>query len=138
MMNCWYQQFIKFPPTFWYSKALLQDIEGFPGLARERFLRQLASGTAVDRRLDKWDEKAVAEMAEEKVYNSLVRTFQPRVALLWSGLKMEKVLKVARESVQYDVNQERSRQPHLVEVHLTPSEINFYNLLGLDLSLIHI
>ena len=127
-----HQQFIKFPATFRYSKAMLQDIEGFPGLARERFRRQLASGTAVDRRLDKWDEKAVAEMAEEKVYNSMVRTFQPRVALLWSGLKMEKVVKVARESVQYDANQERSRQPHLVEVHLTPSEINFYKVFGLD------
>ena len=83
--------------------------------------------------MDKWDEKAVAEMAEEKVYNSLLRTFKSRVALLCSGLKMEKVLQVARESVQFDANQQRRLQPHLVEVDLTQSEKDFYKMLGQDI-----
>ena len=42
------------------------------------------------------------------------------------------MLHVARESVQYDPNQQRRLQPHLVEVNLTPSEKDFYKMLSLD------
>ena len=78
------------------------------------------------------DDAAMAQKAEEEVLNYLVKAFKPRVALMWSGLKVEKVLQVARESVQYDANQQRRLQPHLVEVELTPSETDFYKVLSLN------
>ena len=115
---------------------MLHETEGFPGVATEIFQRQRVNRNPrdVDYSLTKWDEAARAQKAEEEVYNSLVRTFKSRVALLWSGLKMEKVLQVARESVQYDANQQRRLQPHLVEVDLTPSETDFYKMLGQDVA----
>ena len=129
-----YQQLIRFPSTFRYSKEMLHETEGFPGVATQLFQHQRVSRNPrdVDYSLTRWDEAAMAQKAEEEVFNSLVRTFEPRVALMWSGFKVDKVLHVARESVQYDANQQRRLQPHLVEVNLTPSEKDFYKMLSLD------
>ena len=68
-----YQQLIRFPSTFRYSKEMLHETERFPGVATELFQHQRVGRNPrdVDYSLTRWDEAAMAQKAEEEVFNSL-------------------------------------------------------------------
>ena len=129
---------MRFPSTFQYSRPKLRDTEGFGTIASERFKKQVADkGGHIDKGLQRWGQEALAEEAEAKVYDAVVKAFCNRTAHFFQGMKMESMFQVARESAYYDANQQRKVQPQMFEIDLTTTEVDLYKKLGIDVEKLH-
>jgi hypothetical protein len=136
-------KYMAFPQSFQYDQDALSNIHGFPEEARTRFSNPVPSGPRPTQRGPKdseqilkkaWRTKGLADFSEAKTFRALETLFQGRPSLLLTGVKSERILRVARESAKYSLTQSRKQDPNSFSVPLTKEERMLAEALGFDLS----
>ena len=81
-----------------------------------------------------WRKKALGDSSEAKTVRALETLFQSRPSLLLTGVKVENILRVVRESAKYSLSQSKAKYPHLFSVPLTIEERMLAEVLGVEVS----
>ena len=116
-------KYFAYPQFYKYDQDALQHFQGFPEEACK-----------VEDRLRKgWREKALGDSSEAETFWALETLFQSRPSLLLTGVKTVKILRVARETAEYSLDQSKKENPHMFSVPLTVEEKMLAEALGVDL-----
>ena len=126
--------YMAYPQTFKYNQEALKQTQGFPEEARMRFARPTPSGPVDREQISKeeWRKRVLGDSSEAKTFRSLESLFQSRPSLFLTGVKMERVLQVARQAAKYSLGQARKQSPQLFSVPLTTEERILSEALGSD------
>ena len=103
--------YMAYPQTFKYNQEALKQTQGFPEEARMRFARPTPSGPVDREQISKeeWRKRVLGDSSEAKTFRSLESLFQSRPSLFLTGVKMERVLQVARQAAKYSLGRQGSR-----------------------------
>ena len=104
-------KYLAYPQCFQYNQEALSHIQGFPEEARTRFSCPAQNGPKDREQLtkEKWRQRALGDFGEAKTVCALETLFQSRPSFLLTGVKSEKILRVARESAKYSLGQSRKQ-----------------------------
>jgi hypothetical protein len=114
-------KFLQFPEVF---TSKVKD----PGKAIEGFPQKGISD--VD---PVWLSHALGDKAESSLFQALEREFVGRPSLSWNGFEIRKLFLVAKETLKEERNQQKLKNPHLLEVPLSKGELDLFKVLGNDL-----
>ena len=126
--------YMAYPQSFDYNQVALKGIQGFPEEARTRFSRSSQCGPRDREHIlrEEWRQRALGDSSEAKTFRALETLFQSRPSLLLTGVKVERVLQVARQAAKYSLGQARKKSPQLFSVPLTTEERMLAEALGND------
>ena len=82
-----------------------------------------------------WRKKALGDFSEAKVFEALESIFQRRASVMLTGVKVEKILQVARQAADHSLNKHKDKSnkfAHLFSIPLTTEERTLGDALDLN------
>ena len=115
--------FIRFPNSFQYRSASLNNTEGFPDAAEAR--------SDIN---NSWKIQAHQATNEENVFNMLVRDLTNRAALMFNRYDSGNIFKVVQEDIRIETRNIRQINPQSLDVPLSQKEKELASIKGVDVT----
>ena len=116
---------LKFPPGFTYDRKRIGNVDGPTDVSG----RQIGANRAEDR-----DREVRGRRGEEMLDDALHKAFGNRTSMMWNDFEQDKLFKIARDCVSYDLEKARQREKSLLDVPLLPEERALQELFGINMT----